>query len=291
MKLVIAATSKVAIPTIESLLTEHEVILVSQPDKPAGRGKSLKSSEIAEHFKNVVKPNTELELQTLLKGADLLITISYGRLLSPDTLALPKHGGINLHFSLLPRWRGAAPVQRAIEAGDRISGVTVFQMDKGMDTGPIWTQCEFPIPYGFTSDNLFSELALLGVDAIKESIKLIGEGALPTQQVGQATIAKKVTKEECIINWNEPADLIIRKIRAFGANPGVTTRIRGEVLKILEARQTEVVLPIAQLNSSGQVGTADYALDLITVTPSGRKTMSVSDWLNGFKPTPGEKFE
>ena len=116
MKLVIAATPKVAIPTINELTKSHQITIVTQPDRPAGRGKQLRSSQIAQTYPNALKPKDESELQKILQGSDLLITIGYGRILSNTTLQIPKYGGINLHFSLLPNWRGAAPVQRAIEA-------------------------------------------------------------------------------------------------------------------------------------------------------------------------------
>lgn len=291
MKLVIAATSKVAIPTIEALQKHHQVVLVTQPDRPAGRGKELRASEIAQHFADVLKPNNELELQMILRDTDLLLTISYGRILSEETLAIPKNGGINLHFSLLPRWRGAAPVQRAIEAGDQITGVTVFQMDRGMDTGPIWSISEFAIPYGFTSEDLFRELALLGVNVVLEALEMISKGLKPKAQEGAATVARKVNKQECAIDWSHSSDEIIRKVRAFGENPGVTSKIRGQIIKILELRSTQATMPIGELSSEGLVGTSDHAIQLLKVTPAGKRTMSISDWLNGFKPIPGERFE
>ena len=132
MKLVIAATPDVALASIERLKQEHQVTVVTQPDRPAGRGKQLKATPISEIFPDALKPNSEEELAQVISGSDLLITIGYGRLLKPSTLSIPTFGGINLHFSLLPKWRGAAPVQRAIEAGDKESGVTVFQMDSGI---------------------------------------------------------------------------------------------------------------------------------------------------------------
>ena len=170
MNIVVAATPNVAIPTIKKLKLTHEVTLVTQPDRPSGRGKQLKASDVSLAFPDVLKPENESDLQRILKEQDLLITIGYGRLLSTATLGIPKFGGINLHFSLLPKWRGAAPVQRAIEAGDKVTGVTVFQMDSGMDTGPIWRQVEYAIPPGASSSDLFDSLSLLGVDAVKASL-------------------------------------------------------------------------------------------------------------------------
>lgn len=291
MKLVVAATPKVAIPAIEQLLLKHDVKIVTQPDRPAGRGKKLQSSPVALAYPAAIKPENEEQLSEALLGSDLLITIGYGRLLKESTLSIPKFGGINLHFSLLPRWRGAAPVQRAIEAGEKITGVTVFQMDSGMDTGPLWTQREFEIPYGFNSTDLFDALSHLGTEALLDALELILDGNSPTPQSGTPTIARKVSKEECRIVWEAETISTLRKIRAFSANPGVFSFIRGDSIKILSAREGEAELQPGELNNSGQVGTGDGAIQLIEVVPAGKRAMAVSDWLNGFKLQPGERFE
>ena len=291
MKLVIAATPNVAIPTIKELIKSHQVTVVTQPDRPAGRGKQLRQSEVAFAFEGALKPETEAELAAILKESDLLITIGYGRILKQSTLSIPKFGGINLHFSLLPRWRGAAPVQRAIEAGDKVTGVSVFQMDEGMDTGSIWVQREFPIPYGFSSPELFDSLAKLGVEAIQESLKLIESGRSPVPQIGEVSVAKKIAKEECVINWDLDTDSIVRKVKAFAFNPGVTTSIRGQQIKVADVRAGITKLQPGEVSKSGEVGTVDGSVQLLTVVPAGKRAMSASDWLNGFKPQPGERFE
>lgn len=291
MKLVIAATPNVAIPTIKELIKSHQVTVVTQPDRPAGRGKQLRQSEVAFAFEGALKPETEAELAAILKGSDLLITIGYGRILKQSTLSIPKFGGINLHFSLLPKWRGAAPVQRAIEAGDKVTGVSVFQMDEGMDTGPIWVQREFPIPYGFSSPELFESLASLGVVAVVEALRAIENGSKPVPQIGEVTVAKKIAKEECVINWNLDTDSIVRKVKAFAFNPGVTTSIRGQQIKVADVRAGITKLQPGEVSKSGEVGTVDGSVQLLTVVPAGKRAMSASDWLNGFKPQPGERFE
>lgn len=294
MKLVIAATPKVAIPTINELAKSHQITIVTQPDRPAGRGKQLRSSQIAQTHPDALKPKDESELQEILQGSDLLITIGYGRILSSATLQIPKYGGINLHFSLLPNWRGAAPVQRAIEAGDRISGVTVFQMDAGMDTGPIWHQIEFEIPTGASSNELFDSLSILGAEAVKTSLLEIEKGSEPVPQSGVPSIARKIDKSECVIDWAKSSDEIWRKVRAFGSNPGVYTTIRGVRIKVLEVKpvvNSEVQLPAGSLTPEGIVATGDGAIQLLKIIPSGKSAMLVNDWLNGFKPIPGETFE
>ena len=291
MKLVIAATPNVAIPTIKNLRQNHEVIVVTQPDKPSGRGKQLKASDVSLAFPDVLKPESESELREILKGQELLITIGYGRLLALETLQTPKFGGINLHFSLLPKWRGAAPVQRTIEAGDKRSGVTVFQMDVGMDTGPIWKQMEYQIPDGYSSRDLFGSLAKLGVTAINESLLEIASGSVPTPQNGSPTIARKVLKSECVIDWSKSAQEIVRKIKAFSFNPGVTTSIRNTPMKISDATSGNSNLAPGELNPLGEVGTGSGSVQLLHVIPAGKREMSVKEWLNGFKLQPGERFE
>lgn len=291
MKLVIAATPNVAIPTIDLLRKTHEITLVTQPDSPSGRGKKLTPSEIALRYKDVLKPQTESDLAQVLRGSDLLITIGYGRILHEQTLQIPRYGGINLHFSLLPKWRGAAPVQRAIEAGDKISGVTVFQMDKGMDTGPIWIQKSFDLPYGISSTELFAELSEIGALAVLEALIQIEGGGSPIAQEGQSSIARKVDKQECVIDWTKSNQEVLRKIKAFGSNPGVTTSIRNTIYKITDARISETSLQPGQLNLQGEVGTGSGSIQILSLTPAGKRNMTTSEWLNGFKVQAGDHFE
>ena len=182
-------------------------------------------------------------------------------------------------------------MQRAIEAGDKKTGVTVFQMDVGMDTGPIWVQREFDIPYGFSSPELFEALSNLGVEAVSAALAAIENSEIATPQSGEVTIAKKITKDECVVNWSYPAAEIVRKIKAFAFNPGVHSTIRGEKLKIADAREASSSLQIGELSRTGEVGTGDGSVQLISVIPAGKRLMSASDWLNGFKLAPGERFE
>jgi methionyl-tRNA formyltransferase len=295
MKIVIAATPKIAFPSIFTLQKAgYQIQIVTQPDRAAGRGLSLRQTEISKEFPEALKPEDEQGLQGILSDSDLLVTIGYGRILSLATLNIPKFGGVNLHFSLLPKWRGAAPVQRALEAGDHTTGVTIFQMDSGVDTGDIWVQENFEIPKEYSSIELFEALAQLGSKSLLRSIELIEGGAKPRPQSGEPTIARKVAKSETIINWQEPAETIIRKIRAFASNPMARTSIRGKVLKIASARVNNTAissLAPGELSNDGLVGTAKGEVQLLTVIPSGKKAMNCKDWLNGFRPIPGESFE
>ncbi len=290
MKLVIAATPEVAIPTIEKLkLSEHQIVhLITQPDRPAGRGLELTSSPIGQKYE-CMKPENESELAKLLTDSDLLITIGYGRILSEQILQIPKYGGINLHFSLLPKWRGAAPVQRCLEAGDSKTGVTVFQMDKGMDTGEIWYQEEFQIPNDFYSAELFNSLAELGADAILKTLKVIPESS-PKKQIGASSLAAKIDNSELIIDWTQPALKIRNKIRGLG--PATFTNFRGNKLKISKVDLSDLRLPIGEILVKERdlfIGTADVALKVLTLTPAGKREQSGFDFANGARLSPGEK--
>ena len=290
MKLVIAATPKVALPTITQLSKSHEILLVTQPDSASGRGKKIQPTEIGAIFPEAHKPESEAALQELLRGADLLITIGYGRLLPETVINTAKFGGINLHFSLLPKWRGAAPVQRAIEAGDKITGVSVFQMDKGMDTGPIWVQKDFAIQENTSASQLFEALSILGSSAVLETLIAIQNGESPSIQLGEPSIAKKVSKLECIVDWNSDAVSIVRKIKAFSFNPGSTSVIRNESIKLNDAIWSPIQLRVGELSPKGEVGAINGSVQLLNVTPAGKRPMNIKDWLNGFKPVPGDVF-
>jgi len=296
----VAATPDVAIPTLNWLITsEHQLLsVITQPDRPAGRGRTLKESVISEWAREndvpCFKPASVTETATLIEGADVLLTIGYGVLLPEELLSIPMHGCLNLHFSLLPRWRGAAPVQRAIEAGDPVSGVTVFQLDPGMDTGPIYSVKRFALDSDITSDELFSELGALGVEAVEDSLNAIKAGIRPEPQKSDgATRAMKISKEECEINWNLDAQLISQKIRAFTSSPGAWTRFRGEVVKIDSVNISEETLQpglLKVVNKELLVGTSSNAVSIGFLTPAGKSRMDAKSWLNGARLGDGELF-
>jgi len=300
LKIVVAATPDVAIPTLNWLITsEHQLLsVITQPDRPAGRGRTLKESVISEWAREkdvpCFKPASVAETATLIEGADVLLTIGYGVLLPEELLSIPMHGCLNLHFSLLPRWRGAAPVQRAIEAGDPVSGVTVFQLDPGMDTGPIYSVKRFALDSDITSDELFSELGALGVEAVEDSLNAIKAGIRPEPQKSDgATRAMKISKEECEINWNLDAQLISQKIRAFTSSPGAWTRFRGEVVKIDSVNISEETLQpglLKVVNKELLVGTSSNAVSMGFLTPAGKSRMDAKSWLNGARLGDGELF-
>lgn len=300
MRLCVAATPKVAIPTLDYLLlSNHELIsVITQPDRPSGRGQKSRESEVSQWAaqNNVTchKPQGEQETLAALIDADLLLTIGYGVILPTSVISLPTHGSINLHFSLLPRWRGAAPVQRAIEAGDSVSGVTVFALDEGMDTGPIYLEKRFALDADITSDELLNELADLGVEAVAQTLTLIEEGVRPhAQSLEGATRAMKISKGDAQIDWNQSAEVISQKIRAFTSNPGAWTNFRESTLKVFTPTIADFSLPPGELllkEKKFYVGTATSALEIGEVQPSGKALMPASSWVNGVRLDSGERF-
>jgi methionyl-tRNA formyltransferase len=215
-------------------------------------------------------------------------------ILSKELLKIPPRGSINLHFSLLPRWRGAAPVQRAIEAGDHLSGVTVFQLDEGMDTGPIFVTKRFAIDSDITSDELLHELSQLGPEAIMETLALIENGKKPTaQDSAGATLARKLTKFEGKIDWTSSAESIHSKVRAFTSNPGAWTIFRNENLILQQPEMSELRLKPGQIEVRDKklyVGTATSALIFLKLKPSGKPLMDASAWINGVRISAEEFF-
>ena len=292
MRLAVAATPEVALPTLNWLLTsEHDLVrVISQPDRPSGRGQELHASAVSEWAKansiELTTPTAIAEIDAAISDVDLLITIGYGRILPATTLSLPTFGCINLHFSLLPKYRGAAPVQRAIEAGEVQSGVTVFALDPGMDTGPIYTSITTPIQATMRSFELLEKLSHIGVDAIKEALIAIEKGVAPTAQNGVASLAAKISRDEAELDWSTSAHSLVNKIRAFYPQPQAWTKFRGLPLKISQARVSEGHhdLQAGELRVVGNdclIGTLDNGIILERVTPAGKKEMSALDWSRG----------
>ena len=244
MKLVFAGTPEFAAVSLAALIAaRHEVTLVlTQPDRPAGRGlkpqpSAVKSAALARGLP-VLQPATlkDPAAQAALAAArpEAMIVAAYGLLLPPAVLAIPARGCLNVHASLLPRWRGAAPIQRAILAGDAETGVTIMQMDAGLDTGAMLLARAVPIGPEDTAGTLHDKLAALGGQLIVEA--LAGDPAPRAQDGGQATYAPRIEKREAVIDWRKPAAEIERQVRAFDPVPGAQTRLDGAVVKIWRAR-------------------------------------------------------
>ena len=301
MKVAVAASPEVAIPSLEYLLnSKHELaLIISRPDNQVGRGRELTPTAVSHWAKSngieLYCPKKASDFDERLKSFDLVITIGYGLLLPDYILVQPKHGFINLHFSLLPKLRGAAPAQRAIINGLAETGVTVFQLDSGMDTGPIYLQTKHSIKPNTTAGELLDELAQLGPSAIGETLSAIENGIEPVaQDHSLATSAAKLTKAEAQIDWSEKAENIVNKILGFAPNPGATAKFRDEVLRISKARVSEHSLSLGEislLSGSVLVGTSTSAVELLEVTPAGKKPMSATAWANGARFTVGETIE
>ena len=302
MRIVFAGTPDFAATHLSALLSaKHDVVAVyTQPDRPAGRGKKLTPSAVKklalEEGIEVYQPNNfkqEEDIQQLrdLKP-DLFIVVAYGLLLPQSVLDIPTKMCINSHASILPRWRGAAPIQRAVEAGDAISGVTVMQMELGLDTGPMLHKVETPIMPGDTGGSLHDRLAGLGSQAIVEVANQFVAGSVlgEVQDDSLSCYARKLTKEEAIINWHLPANDILQKIKAFNPFPMCYTLLGDNRIRVLKAQvypQAQKAIPgtVLAINAMGiTIACQDQAITLEQVQLPGKKPMLVSDLLNGKHP-------
>lgn len=303
MRIGVAATPSVAIPTLEWLkISDHDLALViTRPDRPAGRGRTLRQSAVgqwaASNHVDCVKPDAAEDLVELLDLIDLVVTIGYGVILPVEVISVPRFGFINLHFSLLPAWRGAAPVQRALLHGDREFGVTVFALDEGMDTGPIYVRRKVAVDAHANAGEVLAAMALAGPEVIAETLALIESGTLPTPQDPHgASYALKVSKEDARINWRQEAKIVDRQIRAFTPEPGAWTTFRDGMIRIDKGRP----FPTGVISEPGSITIQNGAIlvecgdggfiEIDEVTPAGKRTMSVKSWANGARIADGEKF-
>jgi len=304
VRLAVAATPQVAVPTLEYLLTsEHELVKIfTTTDKQVGRGRSLTASEVAQwaeiHGIECIKVERASEMLSYLDDVDCVVTIAFGILLPLEVLDIPSHGFINLHFSMLPEWRGAAPVQRAIENGDDYLGISVFKLDPGMDTGPIYNQTSFPRDPEMRSKEALEFLAREGVSLIAKTLEDISNQIEPIAQLKNGvSLARKLTKTEALIDWNVPDEIIYRKIAAFYPNPIAVTFFRGEILKITRSRfafdyvSNPTPLPGEWIVEKDRVliGTGQNPLEIVQLIPQGKSEMNATDWARGARINPGER--
>ena len=302
MRIVFAGTPDFAKSHLAALLkAKHNVVAVyTQPDRPAGRGKKLMASAVKqlalENNIEVLQPlNFKLDedVQRLrdLKP-DLFIVVAYGLLLPQVVLDIPTKACINSHASLLPRWRGAAPIQRAIETGDASSGVTVMQMELGLDTGPMLHKLETPISDDDTGGSLHDRLAVIGSQAILEVVKKYQSGPVfgEVQDDSLSCYAKKLSKQEALIDWRQSAAQVVQKIRAFNPFPMAYTLLGDNRIRILQAKVNPMVhqaLPgtVLSVNNLGiTIACGEHAISLVLVQLPGKKPKLVSDLLNGKHP-------
>ncbi|MEH8092715.1 methionyl-tRNA formyltransferase [Gallibacterium anatis] len=303
LNIIFAGTPDFAAQHLQALLaSQHRVIAVyTQPDKPAGRGKKLQPSAVKQlalaHNLPIFQPKSlrkeEAQQQLAQLNADVMVVVAYGLILPKAVLAMPRLGCLNVHGSLLPRWRGAAPIQRAIWAGDEQTGVTIMQMDEGLDTGDMLHKVSCEISKDETSASLYQKLATLAPQALIEVLDHLEEGKYPpqAQQNEFSNYAEKLSKEEAKLDWSLPAVQLERCIRAFNPWPISwleTTDAQGnkQILKVYQAtvlpHQNQTAGTVLQVNKQGiQIATADGVLNITQLQPAGKKPMTVQDFLNG----------
>ena len=301
LRIIFAGTPDFAAKHLSALLnSEHEVIAVySQPDRPAGRGKKLKPSDVKQLavsndipvYQPVSLRNEEAQQQLAALNADLMVVVAYGLILPQIVLDTPRLGCINVHGSLLPRWRGAAPIQRSIWAGDAETGVTIMQMDLGLDTGAMLHKVTCPIADDETSASLYDKLAALGPQGLLETLTQISDNTAvaEVQDDEQANYAAKLSKEEANIDWTQSAVEIERQVRAFNPWPVSYTQIAEQNVKIWQASVSEPITDaqpgtvIAATKQGIQVATGKGVLTLLNLQLAGKKAMPVQDILNARK--------
>jgi methionyl-tRNA formyltransferase len=306
MRLVFAGTPEVALPSLDAIAgSRHELVaVVTRPDAPAGRGRRLVRSPVGawgdEHGVEVLTPARprEPQFQERLRelAPDCVPVVAYGALVPPSALEIPTHGWVNLHFSLLPAWRGAAPVQHAVLHGDEVTGASVFQLESGLDTGPVFGTLTETVAPTDTSGDLLGRLAVAGAKLLVQVLDGIETGELtPVPQVADGvSLAPKLTVEDAQIRWNEPAFAVDRRIRAATPAPGAWTTLRGERVKLGPVRRQSAgsMPPGAIQVERGRVlvGTGTVPVELGEVRAAGKKPMPADAWARGVRPEPGEVF-
>ena len=295
LRIVFAGTPDFAARHLQALIdSEHDIVGVySQPDRPAGRGKKLKASEVKElalqHDLPVFQPQSlkddEAQQALAALNADVMVVVAYGLLLPKSILETPRLGCLNVHGSILPRWRGAAPIQRAIWAGDEETGVTIMQMDEGLDTGAMLSISRCPIASDETSASLYAKLADLGPNALIDTLANLQNIEAQAQDNDHANYAKKLSKQEALLDWHLDAQQLERNIRAFNPWPVSYTEMAGNTVKVWQAKvvtQSGTPGTILSADKHGVVvACAKDALCITQLQPQGKKPMSVQDFLNG----------
>ncbi|GAA1362142.1 methionyl-tRNA formyltransferase [Streptomyces beijiangensis] len=306
MKLVFAGTPEVAVPALDALIASgrHEVAaVVTRPDAPAGRGRKLVASPVAQRAEEAgievlkpVKPRDEDFLARLREiGPDCCPVVAYGALLPKAALDVPARGWVNLHFSLLPAWRGAAPVQHAIIAGDEVTGASTFLIEEGLDSGPVYGVLTEEVRPTDTSGDLLTRLAFAGSGLLAATMDGIEDGtlhAVPQPHEG-ISLAPKLTVEGARTDWAAPALRVDRLVRGCTPAPGAWTVFRGERLKLVAVTpvpdRTDLAPgELSAAKNNVYVGTGSHAVELLWVQPQGKKPMRAADWARGVRIAPSE---
>jgi methionyl-tRNA formyltransferase len=303
VRLIFAGTPEFAAVALAALVDAgHDVALVlTQPDRRAGRGLGLESSAVKKYAQKqslIIEQPLTLKSDTVCVAvasakADAMIVAAYGMILPQRVLEIPRRGCINIHASLLPRWRGAAPIQRAILAGDTDTGISIMQMDQGLDTGDILLQQALPIGADATAGELHARLAVLGARMV---VDVLESSPVPARQNNaQASYAAKISKAEAVIDWNEDAVVVQRKIRAFNPFPGAVSVLAGERIKLWRAQLATLAgaAPgVACRSPAGQllIACGSGALSILELQRAGGKRMAAAQFLTGFPLAAGARF-
>ena len=305
MRIAFAGTPEFALPALQALTESgHQIVgVLTRPDRPRGRGRQIAPSPVKEAALTFGLPISQPESLASPEGRaaletwrpELLVVVAYGLILPAIVLRLPERGCLNIHASLLPRWRGAAPIQRAILAGDTETGISIMQMDSGLDTGPVLLERRIPIERTATSGTLHERLAKLGADGLLEALREIVAGTSHPrpQPVEGATYAQKISKSEALIDWRANASAIERQIRAFNPWPGAETRLGGEPLRVLGAHtedsedKAEPGTVTAIRRDAILVRCGDGRLALTELQRPGRNRLSAADFVSGGRLAPG----
>jgi methionyl-tRNA formyltransferase len=307
VRVVFAGTPDTALPSLDAVAgSRHELVaVVTRPDAPAGRGRRLAASPVAERAAElgveVLKPTSPKDPEFLARleelSPDCCPVVAYGGLLPQAALDIPGHGWVNLHFSVLPAWRGAAPVQHAIIGGDDITGATTFRIVKELDAGPVYGVLTEPIGADDTAGVLLARLAESGARLLTDTLDGIEAGMLRPQEqpADGVSYAPKLTVEDARLDLTAPAQRVDRLVRGCHPAPGAWTTFRDERLKIVATRP----LPDAARLEPGELraskhaveaGTGSHPMELVTVQPQGKKPMPAADWARGVRPEPGERL-
>ncbi len=305
MNLVFAGTPRFAVPTLEKLVEAgfHVPLVVTQPDRPRGRGMELTASPVKESARQLdirvlqpekIKENPEFRGELSELRPDAIIVVGYGRIIPQWMIELPVLGNLNVHASLLPKYRGAAPIQWAIARGESVTGVTTMRIDAGLDTGDILLQGDLPIGAEDTSETMAPKLAALGADLMVETLRGLRAGSISArhQNHEQATLAPILKKGDGEIDFHRSATEIWNRLRGFQPWPGAFTRFRGKNLHVWSARPVEAKVPMGAIQMAGElpmVGCSPgTALEVTEVQVEGKKRMSALDFVNGYRPFDGE---
>lgn len=297
VRAIFMGTPDFAVPTLEALVAQGwDILVVTQPDKKVGRKRVLTPTPVKKaalaHGLPVLQPIKVRAREALAQLAafapDLLVTAAYGQLLPQALLDMPRVGAVNVHASLLPRWRGAAPIHRAIMAGDKKTGVTLMEMVRELDAGPIIAQAEVPITEQDNVDSLHDKLAHLGAEMSIQYLPQYLEGQLQIreQPTDGVTYAARLERTDEFVDFNQPSQVVYDHIRGLASWPGATTFVGGEAIKLwaVEPIGTAVRLKpgeVARVHKDVLVGCADGCLRLLELQPAGRRKMSAGDWLSG----------